>query len=225
MLNHPPEVVCHHEIFNPRGIFLALHMREAASELGTLEARDADPLAFLERIWTLSDGADCVGFKMTRGQDASLMQCLVDEPAVRKIVLTRRNRLKTFVSELLAQATDRWEVYAPRESAHPLPRLEIHADQLRAHAAANRAFYDDIETRLAAARQDYLRLSYEDLFRPGEQARLLAFLGLPAGRLALEPSSVKQTPADLREVIANFSELETELSGTEFHHELRDPEP
>ena len=88
------------------------------------------------------------------------------------------------------------------------------------HAAANSAFYADLEAELAAARQPYLTLVYERLFTSAEQARLLEFLELPISEFDLKPASVKQTPPDLRALISNFDQLADELAGSEYHSEL-----
>jgi hypothetical protein len=38
------DVLCHHELFNPGGIYYALPLRNGGFSLGTIEERDADPL-------------------------------------------------------------------------------------------------------------------------------------------------------------------------------------
>jgi LPS sulfotransferase NodH len=48
LLNSHPDVLCHHELFNPSGVFYALGHRDGALDLGTPEERDRRPLAFLE---------------------------------------------------------------------------------------------------------------------------------------------------------------------------------
>ena len=125
LLNSHPEVLCHHELFNPNGIFYALEYRDGSLDLGSMEARDREPFAFLQRVWDHPQGASCVGFKMTRGQNRDIMQNVIEDPGVLKILLYRRNRLKTFISEQLARQTDRWEVYAWEELATETSRLHV----------------------------------------------------------------------------------------------------
>ncbi|MEZ5540433.1 MAG: hypothetical protein R3F42_00095 [Pseudomonadota bacterium] len=222
LLNSHPDVLCHHELFNPRGIYYALDHRDGSLDFGSLETRDREPDAFLQRVWTHPLGAACVGFKMTRGQDAAIMQEMTGDSGVLKIVLHRRNRLKTYVSEQLARRSDTWEVYAPEQRATGVPRLQIDADAFRAHVADNDRFYRDLRHVLTSGRQPWIETAYEALFSAAEQRRLLEFLGVEASGAALVEASIKQNDSDLRSHIANFEELESALAGSEYLAQLHD---
>ena len=63
MLNGHAEILCHHEIFNPHGIFYSWDRRVGSIDLGTLEERRRDPIGFLDRVWENGDGHRAVGFK------------------------------------------------------------------------------------------------------------------------------------------------------------------
>lgn len=222
LLNSHPDVLCHHELFNPGGIYYALDHRDGSLDFGNLAAREREPLAFLQQVWDHALGAACVGFKMTRGQHAGIMQAMLEDPGVRKILLYRRNRLKTYVSELRARQTDRWEVYARDELATGVPRLHVDIESFRAHCALNEAFYRDIRHGLQAGRQPWMETAYEDLLAASEHIRLLEFLGVESSRVKLAASSIKQNDTDLRALVANFGELEHALAGSEHLMELYD---
>jgi LPS sulfotransferase NodH len=223
LLNSHPEVLCHHEIFNPNGIFFALQYRDGSLDLGTLDERDRDPFRFLQRVWEHAQGASCVGFKMTRGQNVDIMQAMIEDPAVRKILLYRRNRLKTFVSEQLARQTDRWEVYAREDLATDAPRLHVDVGAFREHCALNESFYRDIRQALqSSGPQLWFETAYEDILDPSEHVRLLMFLGARATHARLAQSSLKQSDTDLRSHIENFRELELALGDSEYLDELYD---
>ena len=224
LLNSHPEVLCHHEIFNPNGIFYALEYRDGSLDLGGMEMRDREPFAFLHRVWAQPLGASSVGFKMTRGQNAAIMQSLIDDSGVLKILLYRRNRLKTFISEQLARQTDRWEVYARDELATDTPRLHVDVKSFKAHCDLNKTFYQDIEHALRSGRQPWIETAYEDIFTAPEHVRLLEFLGAGATRARLTQSSIKQSDTNLRTHIENYRELELALEGSEYLAELYDYE-
>ncbi len=224
LLNSHPEVLCHHELFNPNGIFYALEYRGGSLDLCSMEARDREPFVFLQRVWEHSQGASCVGFKMTRGQDAAVIQSLIEDPDVLKILLYRRNRLKTFISEQLARQTDRWEVYARDELAAETPRLHVDIEAFRAHCDLNDGFYQDIEHALRSGAQPWIDTAYEDILTAAEHVRLLEFLGVEATDTRLVQSSIKQSDTDLRTHIENYQELETAFEGTEHLAELYDYE-
>ena len=224
LLNSHPEVLCHHELFNPNGIFYALEYRDGSLDLGSMEARDREPFEFLQRVWDHPQGSFCVGFKMTRGQDRTIMQKLIEDPGVLKILLYRRNRLKTFISEQLARQTDRWEAYAREELATVTPRLHVDVESFKAHCNINESFYQGIEDALRSGQQPWIETAYEDVLTDPEHVRLLEFLGTGETRIKLTHSSVKQSDTDLRTHIENYRELERALEGSEYLAELYDYE-
>ena len=224
LLNSHPEILCHHELFNPNGIFYALEYRDGSLDLGDMEARDREPFAFLQRVWGHTQGASCVGFKMTRGQDAAVMQGLIEDAGVLKVLLYRRNRLKTYISEELARQTDRWEVYSKAELATEMPRLHVDVEAFRAHCELNESYYRDIEHALRASGQLSIETAYEDILAESEHVRLLEFLGVEATDARLKQASVKQNDRDLRTHIENFQELEQAFNGSDYLAELYDYE-
>jgi LPS sulfotransferase NodH len=224
LLNSHPEVLCHHELYNPDGIFYALDYRDGSLDFGSMAVRDRDPFGFLQRIWEHPQAASCVGFKMTRGQNAAIMQSLIGDSAVLKILLYRRNRLKTFVSEQIARQTDRWEVYAKDEISTHTPRLRIDVESFKAHCDLNQSFYADIERALQSSGQPWIETAYEAILTASEHVRLLGFLGVDATKARLSQSSIKQNDADLRTHIENYQELELAFKGSEYLDELYDCE-
>jgi hypothetical protein len=161
---------------------------------------------------------------MTRGQDAAVMQELIEDAGVLKILLYRRNRLKTYISEQLARQTDRWEVYSRGELAKETPRLHVDIESFRAHCDLNSNFYQDIERDLRSGGQPWIGTYYENILYAGEHVRLLDFLGVDATDARLVQASIKQNDTDLRTHIENFSELEAAFEGSEHLAELYDYE-
>jgi hypothetical protein len=217
-------VLCHHELFNPEGIFHALDYRDGSLDLGSMAERDREPFGFLQRVWGNAQGASCVGFKMTRGQNDAVMRSLIEDSGVLKIVLYRKNRIKTFVSEQVARQTDQWEVYAGDERITDVPKLRVDVDLLKAHADLNGRFYEEIRDSLNAKQQPCIEMFYENIFSASEHIRVLEFLGVEAARVSLVHSSIKQNDSDLRSRIENFQELEMALEGSDYLAELYDHE-
>lgn len=222
LLDSHPRVLCHHELFNPDGIHLSRRLaarREPESlELGTLEERARAPAALLDRTWRAHLGHQCVGFKLNLGQDPRAFDQVLSDPAARKIVLRRRNRVRTFVSEAIAQRTGDWESYREVPLRPEPPRLTVAAADLRAHAERNRAYYAALERRLVAAGRPWIEVAYERLEQSAERERILAFLGVPSAPLVA--GTLRRHPQPLRELIANFEELRAELRGSDLEGEL-----
>jgi hypothetical protein len=208
-------------VFNPRGIFYALDLRDGSIDLGSVADRDSDLLGFLDRLWQIPTDCNCVGFKMTRGQTEQILECVLEDLQIKKLLLGRRNRVKTLVSELIAEQTDQWELHRPNDRVEP-PKIRVGVNQLHDHAAENKVFYDTVLRSLESSNQPHVELEYEKLGSRQEQSRILEFLGVAATGSSLAPASVKQTQTDLRAVISNFAELDSALSGTDYHCELHD---
>jgi LPS sulfotransferase NodH len=224
LIDSHPAILCHHELFNPAGIFYAQRLRDSGLGLGSVSERDADPMSFLDRVWRHSGGHSCLGFKMTYGQAGPVLDHLLADPAVRKIVLRRRNRVKTCVSEKVAEQLDSWEVYDEADLPVQKPQVDLDPRELREHAARNERFYEHVEASIEGAGQTYLRVDYEDLRSPEEQGRLLRYLDAVPDDAPLQPTSVKQNPVDLREVVRNFDALAEALRGDALRDELLDRE-
>jgi len=224
LIDSHPAILCHHELFNPAGVFYAQRLRDGALRPESVAERDADPVGFLERIWRQPGGHRCLGFKMTHGQAEPVLEHVLEDPAVRKIVLKRRNRVKTCVSEKVALKLDSWEVYDEADLPDRRPRVDLDPRELREHAARNERFYERVDATLADTGQTCLRVDYEDLRRTEEHTRLLRFLDAAPYDAPLEPTSLKQNPVDLREVVRNFDELAEALRGDPLRDELLDCE-
>jgi LPS sulfotransferase NodH len=221
MLNSHPLVICHHELFNPEGIHYALDRRAGEIDLGSPAERDRDPTGFLRRLWRHSGGAKALGFKLNRDQNEAAFHAVLSDPDVRKIILVRRNRIETFISELIAQETGRWESYATSDVRPYARTIHVDARQLLDHVARNHGYYATIRETLAATGQRHLEVAYEDLGRRAEQRRILNYLGVRAGNAALQPATRKVNARDLRDIIANHAALAAALAGSELEAELR----
>lgn len=221
LLNSHPRILCHHELFNPQGIFTALSHRNTPTHLSLVD-RERDPLQFLQEVWRTGEGYACVGFKWTLGQSDLVLDHVAREKSIRKLVLRRRNRVKTYVSEAIAQQTQQWEVYRTEELVLPRPRVTVDPRELMDHMGRVRRFYAKLDQTLRQTNQPFLDVEYEDLASPAEHERILRFLEVDDAQIELSPQSVKQNPTDLRELVANFEQLAAALSGTDLCEELYD---
>jgi LPS sulfotransferase NodH len=227
LLGSHPDVLCHHEVFNPDGVFYALELRDGSLDLDGIEERDRDPLAFLERVWSTDLGHSHVGFKMTHRQNETVLDAVLRDVGVRKIVLRRQNRVRTFVSRQISEQTGQWEAYREADLVSERPRVHVDVAALREDIAENEGYYGEVERLLETTGQPFVRVWYERLLagRRDERARarVLEFLGLPEpdrAAASLRIRSVRQNPASLRELITNFAELEDALAGTGLAAEL-----
>lgn len=220
LLGSHPEILCHHEIFNPDAIHYALDWRDGTFDFGSVADRDRDPLPVLDRTWRQSLGFRVVGFKLNRGQNPRVFDRVLEDRGVRKILVLRRNRIKTHVSELVAERTGEWESYPGMKIGRVKPQIEVDVDHLRAHIARNQDYYDELRRRLATDGQQPLEVTYEELPHDHERRRILDFLGVAPRLDILRAATRKQNPKDLRQLISNFDQLAETLTGSELEDEL-----
>jgi riboflavin biosynthesis pyrimidine reductase/LPS sulfotransferase NodH len=224
MLNGHPEILCHHELFNPGGIHYALDHRDGQFDLGSMAERDRYPVEFLRRVFGHSCGRNAVGFKVNRGQNEIAFHDVLTDVNFRKIILRRRNRLKAFVSELIAEQTGQWESYEFSDFSRPSPAVEIDANKLREYLSATDDYYEGIESLLRSTDQQVLQVTYEDLRSAREQQRILSFLGVSTSGAALIPVTRKRNQADLRSLVSNFDQLRSGLKNEELVAQLESRE-
>jgi hypothetical protein len=223
LLDSHPDILCHHGLFNPEGIHCAARWCDVPGRLGRVDLRDHDPLTFLKRVWEADDGRRAVGFKINRGENATAVQAVLRDPTILKILLKRRNRVRTFVSEMTAQATGAWESYGPRDEKAP-PVLRVDPTALRRHADMNAAYYGALERDLSSSGQEWLQTDYEALIDWDEMARVLNFLGVSEHAVTadapLTAASHKRAPSDLSATVANLKDLYEALRGTPLFRDL-----
>lgn len=221
LLNSHPEVLCHHEIFNPHVVGVARHLQKSGFFLGTIAEREQAPVEFLERVWQTNLDRPCVGFKMCWRQNETIFHTVLTDSNVQKIILKRRNRVKSFVSLLLARQTGEWVIYQDDQPPAIRPKVHVDPATMFETMAFNSEFYGQIESALQSSGQNYLTLFYEDLFSEASLRSALVFLGVsnPDPSL-LQGECWKLAPSALSDVVSNFEELGCALRGTEFEADL-----
>ncbi|MEO6541482.1 MAG: hypothetical protein ABIN74_10840 [Ferruginibacter sp.] len=205
MLNSHENILCHHELFNPAGIFYALELRNTDFGLGTIAERNQSPVQFLSKVWATNLDYSCIGFKMTGTQNSEILNAVLSDKGIKKIVLKRHNRIKTYVSKLLAERRGIWEEYKDEPLEHICGKVNVDFDVLQQEIITNELFYKEIETQLQNSKEDFCQVYYETLKERDTQDRLLAFLECTMEKLT--EKSRKQNPDDLKSLIVNYDEL------------------
>ena len=219
LLDSHPEILCHHELFNPEGVHLALSQRGKGWELGDRHMQQEAPLDLLREAWGQTLGFRVVGFKLNLGQAPLVLKAVLTDPAVSKILVYRRNRIRTFVSERIAETTGHWESYSDSRWDDRPKSVHVTLEELRVHAARNRDFYRRIRGRLEESGQQALELAYEDLGIGQSHRRLLRYLGVDPG-VTLRASTRRMNGSPLEMIISNYAELRDALAGTELERDL-----
>lgn len=217
MLDSHPEVLCHHEMFNPTGIHRSLRYKGSDLTFGTVEERNRDPWAFAAKVFAYSGGAKAVGFKMgSRQNDGFLVSTLLNRN-IRKIILRRRQWLEQFVSQRVAEKTNVWSnmpAFASTETSARQPvRIRVDTKDLLRFIRKREMFYHGVEFLTSMTRQPVIHVAYEDLGDGSIMRDILEFLEVNPN-IDLEKKTRKQATASLADRVENYAELQKSLQGT-----------
>jgi LPS sulfotransferase NodH len=217
MLDSHPEITCHHELFIEGEVHRALTYKGTDVSFGTAEDRERDPWGFLKRVFTYPDGSKAVGFKIAPRNNFWVVVSLMLNRRVRKIVLSRRNWLMVYTSNLIAFQTGSWSRHVAEAGRAAVADGRVHVDpaEFRRYAGKRIAFYRTLRTLLKLTGQRSFSLDYEDLKDPETLRRLLAFLGVSA-EVPLTERTIKQNPDRLSDRIANYQEVAQALRHTRY---------
>jgi len=102
LLNSHPEISCHREVFHRDTVYL---MDGTHNEL--LKKRNENPLAFLSELYN-SSPTKASGFKIFMDHDNSVLDAVLRDTTIKKIVLYRPNLLAVHSSAQIAVAEQRW---------------------------------------------------------------------------------------------------------------------
>lgn len=221
LLNSHPEILCHHELFNFDGIRFAMDFPEDQSRvLNNIQRRDADRLAFLQRIWRHPLGREAVGFKLARRHPGALFHAVLADPGVAKIILHRSNHLRAYVSQQVAMAEGRWIHYKQRHDDLEPIHVQVDVDAFLDYAWMVEDFHHRIDRQLEQLGQQALNIAYEDLGNAGCQQDLLRFIGVDQTDHALHSATVRRNPERLSEFVDNFGEVARRLRGSRYETDL-----
>ena len=229
ILHLHPEIIMHNELFNPIDIFTyhprALFTGESHTDKWTYLARDLYPKDFLQRIWSgcCQDGTKIkprgktVGFKSFPdhwkdvGNEEIWRQEILDDPKVKKILLSRDCELSTYVSMKRAEITGSYMTRSYPKG------LRVHIDVAAFQAFVNHyRFTFQRKYKSPLYRQDTFRVTYEQLidqkqFDETIAPKLFEFLGVdPSREVKRLGEVVKQSAPNevLEDAIENWDELE-----------------
>ncbi|MFM7271116.1 MAG: hypothetical protein ACKO2C_05730 [Actinomycetes bacterium] len=135
----------------------------------------------------------------------------------RIIVLDRRNDVKHAVSRITARVlrdrTGRWNRY---EGVEEVGLVEVDPDDFASRLVSVEEEKQTIRDYVASIGRPTLDIDYEDVLADpqGSFSKVLEWIGVRP--MAVEGETLKNTPEDLRLVVANFDDLRSRYVGTRY---------
>ncbi|MBE9636744.1 sulfotransferase family 2 domain-containing protein [Salipiger mangrovisoli] len=214
-LNALDGVTCHGEAFNPHFIGYP----NASEILGiTQPERDADPQRLLQVIRERTPGLG--GFRFFHDHDPRVLQTLLDDARIAKIVLTR-NPVESYVSWKIAQSTGQWKLtnVSKRKDA----QVAFDGPEFEDHLARLQDFQLHLMKALQVSGQTAFHVAYEDLQDIAAMNGLAKWLGVPARLESLDTKLKRQNPEPVEHKVANPEEMERALARLDRFNLARTP--
>ena len=222
-LNTHPDILCHHELFHADKIYYARNLTQGEIDLGTISYRNRMPKKFIQKIWQQTFDSSAIGFKLLSGQNPQAFDLVLKDKSIKKILLLRRNQLRTYVSLLIAKKTNIWSVEKSKPKNDSQVSVEINLDSFYEYINNSQTYYQRLRNKLNKSQQLFLEITYEDLFgrdRQEVQSKTLDFIGVKPLSNSLQETHKKQNTNELQKLISNFTEVKSQLMGTELESYL-----
>lgn len=203
-LNALPGLTCHGELFNPHFI----GSKDRTELLGIdLAARDRDPLALLDRV--MAAGPGLAGFRFFHDHDLRVLDRVLPDPRVAKIVLTR-SPLDSYVSWKIAQATGQWKLTNP--AALRSARATFDPDEFERWRMDRRAFARQVRHALQVSGQTAFAIGYDEVADVAVLNGLARFLGVEGALSAPDTTLKRQNPGALCDKVTNPDQMAAALA-------------
>ena len=164
--------------------------------------RKVDPSAFLAKIYERSYGCSSVGFKIFPGHNDVILDSLLADDSVRKVVLFRRNVLAVYSSLMILRQTKTFNQKSGDPVAEERPLIHFTARRFKRHCDEYLAHYRNIFERLNANRQRFHLINYDQINDPWHFASLVSFIGEELPPVQPKARLLKQNTSD---ILSRFS--------------------
>jgi hypothetical protein len=208
VLNSHPQIRCHYEVFHGKTVHaLTPGLKgEAREELRAelLALRKIDPMAYLERIYALDDGRPVVGFKIFGKHNPPMLEHLMADGAIRKVVLFRANVLARYASLMAAHETGEW-------SSGVRTLVKFDADEFLGGYDRYLLFIDRTIRTLTETGQPFRVVRYDELNNHALMNALTQFLGATVPLPEPEANEANRGSPDILTRFSNPKEVEAFL--------------
>lgn len=200
LLDAHRDVTCAGEQFNPyKVIGVGSDMDDShAAFLG----RDKDPVGHMHSFFdrTGSTGVACGGFKYMIGHNLKILEELARDPDLTIIYVWRENRLAQVSSLIKAASSKAWA--QTKIDEHVTRKINVTPRQV-SHRWHEYATFDYLVSMwLERLENPKVTYEYREMFQPGFEEKLCAFLGVPHRR-GMKSKLVKQGSNTIEERFTN----------------------
>lgn len=173
LLNSHKDILCAGEQFNPYAI---IDVDSANRTKDDLVVRDKDPVKFLQDFFETRSGlSQAVGCKWMIGHHLEILNYIPTDPELRIIYVWRENKLAQTASLFKALKTRQWATrHADQIDDSP---IDAGAFQVIQRVRETQIQDATFQTWLAQLPNPTITCEYRDMFKPGFEESICAFLG------------------------------------------------
>lgn len=224
VINQHPDIYCFSELFHPERIWIGEDCESAfLHKPVAFRLREFFPRLFMVGVWRSSRSKVCTGFKYIWFHTPRIRETVLLNPRVKKVLLTRRNILRTEVSRQIADKTNEWIKFDDTTQCN---RIQFDLVQFWRHFEKTNGQIGKLKESLLERGQDHLEIFFEELTNESRDSVLKEFcdyLGVKQWEFKFADVKIKrQNPFTLRELLVNFEEVERGLTGTSAEWMLTD---
>ena len=206
-LNFHPKILCHYEVFHKKSIYYGFGDKniKLPKEISVVQ-RDEAPAEFLDFIWSNSFGMQSVGYNIFPKQNEWVLQESLKDKTIKKIILKRKDILKSFVSMQIAMKTGSWSKYVKSGEDK---RIHFDREKFITYVMDINKYYNYLENNISLYGDDYLVIYYEDFLKKRQQTLndVFTFIGEEEYAVPGNDKFGRQNPEPLSELIINYDEL------------------
>ena len=205
ILNRQNGVICHEEIFKRNRVELEeQYLEKLGLTRNDMEKRDADPLTYLESVYSISPD-QVTGFKIFPFENEQILPRLIHDKNTRKVILVR-NPVQSHISALVARESGAWT-----KTHHSKPGKDVRVKFLRGdffkRLNQKRRFFERIMlvSKLEPG-NPYHIIDYSELKDPTHMQRLADYLEIQSWNGDVIPKYNKQITKPYADVVENWEE-------------------
>jgi hypothetical protein len=213
LLNHHPDILCNGEVFHRRRAFVRWPEGELpkGKTKKLTEIRDNDPILFKEFIFSKNFGRSHVGFKIFNNQNNVVLNNIIDDSSILKIILYRRNVLAIYSSLAIAGKTGKWNMKRDTQQDAP-QKVTFDSQKFLGFHARYTNFYRKVLHRTLSVGQTFRFVNYDEINDPFLFSGLVTAIGAGAVESPLESGHYKQNPSDILSRFSNPGEVKDFLA-------------
>lgn len=215
-LNEFPDLDCLGEVFNPS--FMGRHNTFEMFGID-MKAREKDPVRLFDALLENVEGLP--GFRFFHDHDARVLERVLPDPKVAKIILTR-NPLESYVSRKIAAATGQWRL-TDMKHRRESNKITFDTEEFEVLLEKLQAFQIALQNGLQRTGQTAFYISYEDINDLDVINGMARYLGSSHEISATNKKLKKQNPSDLSQKVENFEEMAAAIAALDRFDLTRTP--